>query len=124
MAMNEFILKGVKLVILFSIISIICIILSPLIMPLFIPLIIIFIGSILMDAQGTISFILSCYHKYNLLKIKYYYKTTPENESHNRLITGQTWNEFCDTLKAASVAISSGPQDALSQAEGYRFLVR
>ena len=42
---------------------------------------------------------------------------TPSSAAHQRLVTGQTWDEFCDTLKAAgNVALSSGaPLDELNQ---------
>ena len=43
-----------------------------------------------------------------------------------RVVSGQSWNEFCDTLKAAGAALSfpGAPQDAFNQAEGYRYLSR
>ena len=117
-----------KLGIIFGATSALCVILSPILIPIMItvviPLFVILIGSLLTNAQGTIAFLLKCYHKFNVLKIKYIYGTTPENRAHDRLITGTAWSEFCDTLKSASSAISNGPQDALSQAEGYRFLAR
>ncbi len=42
------------------------------------------------------------------------------------MLSGQTWEEFCDTLKAAGAAVSGmgAPQDPLTQAEGYRYLTR
>jgi hypothetical protein len=41
-------------------------------------------------------------------------------------LTGQSWDEFCDTLKAAGSNISGhgNPTDPLTQAEGYRYLSR
>eukprot|EP01083_Nonionella_stella_P024081 66613_1 len=124
MAPGAHILMVVKYAICFALVSALCIVFSPIIIPIIMPLLVIFIGSLLIDAQNTIAFVLKCYHQWNLLKIKYYYKSTPTDVSHTRLITGQAWTEFCDTLKAAQSAISNGPQDALSQAEGYRFLAR
>ena len=43
-----------------------------------------------------------------------------------RVAGGQSWNEFCDTLKAAGAALQfpGTPRDAFSQAEGYRYLSR
>ena len=40
--------------------------------------------------------------------------------------SGQAWEEFCDTLKAAGGALvgPGAPKDAFSQAEGYRYLSR
>ena len=93
-------------------------------LPVLVPLILTLIISLLYSQQQTIAFLLKLYHNWNLFKIKYLYRSTPENVSHDRLITGQAWSEFCDTLKGAQSAISNGPQDALSQAEGYRFLAR
>jgi len=43
-----------------------------------------------------------------------------------RLMSGATWNEFCDTLKnAGNVVLSkSAPADPLTRAEGFRYLSR
>jgi hypothetical protein len=43
-----------------------------------------------------------------------------------RLVEGQSWDEFCETLKAAGAAITGlgAPGDVLTQAEGYRYLTR
>ena len=43
-----------------------------------------------------------------------------------RVVSGKSWDEFCDTLKAAGAALNfpKAPQDAFSQAEGYRYLSR
>ena len=43
-----------------------------------------------------------------------------------RVVSGQTWDEFCDALKAAGAALQfpGAPRDAFSQAEGYRYLSR
>jgi hypothetical protein len=51
---------------------------------------------------------------------------TPAAEAERRLVSGQSWEEFCDTLKAAGAALHfpGAPQDAMSQAEGYRYLSR
>ena len=42
------------------------------------------------------------------------------------MLNGVAWGEFCDTLKAAgaSMLAPGAPQDAFSQAEGYRYLAR
>ncbi|MEM9557338.1 MAG: hypothetical protein AAGC60_23975 [Acidobacteriota bacterium] len=50
-----------------------------------------------------------------------------EDDVHaGRVVSGQSWDEFCDTLKAAGAALAHGdaPRDTLSQAEGYRYLAR
>jgi len=50
----------------------------------------------------------------------------PEGEAERRVVSGETWDEFCDTLKAAgAVLLSPGvPRDSFTQAEGYRYLTR
>jgi hypothetical protein len=49
-----------------------------------------------------------------------------EEEAARRILSGRSWAEFCDTLKAAGSAIAApgAPKDALNQAEGYRYLSR
>ncbi len=44
----------------------------------------------------------------------------------NRILTGKSWSEFCNTLKAAGSAVigMDSPKDPLNQAEGYRYLSR
>ena len=51
---------------------------------------------------------------------------TPDDVSERRIVSGEAWEEFCDTLKAASVALRfpGTPQDPFDQAEGYRYLSR
>ncbi len=43
-----------------------------------------------------------------------------------RVASGKSWNEFCDTLKAAGAALQfpGTPRDSFNQAEGYRYLSR
>lgn len=47
-------------------------------------------------------------------------------EAATRLVSGQSWAEFCDTLKAAGAALTfpGAPTDPQNQAEGYRYLTR
>jgi len=50
-----------------------------------------------------------------------------EDDIHaQRVVTGKSWEEFCDTLKAAGTALvfNGTPHDSFSQAEGYRYLSR
>ncbi|TFG60071.1 MAG: DUF1214 domain-containing protein [Spirochaetales bacterium] len=49
-----------------------------------------------------------------------------EEAAYDRLVSGKVWEEFCDTLKAAGASVMGfgSPKDALSQAEGYRYLSR
>lgn len=50
----------------------------------------------------------------------------PESEAERRIVTGQSWEEFCDTLKAAGASLQfpGTPSDPFNQAEGYRYLSR
>ena len=49
-----------------------------------------------------------------------------EAEASERIRTGASWNEFCDTLKAAGAVIlrEGAPDDAFTRAEGFRYLSR
>ena len=51
---------------------------------------------------------------------------TPTDVAERRVCTGESWAEFCDTLKAAGASLQfpGAPSDAFSQAEGYRYLSR
>lgn len=51
---------------------------------------------------------------------------TPASHAARRIVTGQTWNDFCDTLKAAGANIlrHADGTDERTQAEGYRYLSR
>ena len=49
-----------------------------------------------------------------------------ESESVERVMSGKSWEEFCDTLKAAGQTIRAegSPDNVLDRAEGYRYLSR
>ncbi|NIP13508.1 MAG: DUF1214 domain-containing protein [Pseudomonadales bacterium] len=51
---------------------------------------------------------------------------TPDDLAAERIVSGRSWEEFCDTLKAAGAALTfpGAPRDAFNQAEGYRYLTR
>lgn len=51
---------------------------------------------------------------------------TPEGIAEQRIVSGDAWEEFCDTLKAAGASLKfpGTPQDPFDQAEGYRYLAR
>ena len=51
---------------------------------------------------------------------------TPADTAAQRVVSGRTWDEFCDTLKAAGAALTfpGAPRDPFNQAEGYRYLSR
>lgn len=72
-----------------------------------------------------------------LLSISNYYKATirlvlkvqgltPASHAQRRVVSGRTWEDFCDTLKAAGANVigHSGSIDMRTQAEGYRYLSR
>ncbi|MEQ9422864.1 MAG: DUF1214 domain-containing protein [Cyclobacteriaceae bacterium] len=69
--------------------------------------------------------LLSGYRSFRRFWLKINNKT--ENDIHEqRVVSGKSWEEFCDTLKAAGTALvfNGTPQDSFSQAEGYRYLSR
>lgn len=68
---------------------------------------------------------LGAFRKANLLMLKWRGKTL-DDVAEQRLVSGQSWEEFCDTLKAAGASLSfpGAPTDAFNQAEGYRYLTR
>ena len=51
---------------------------------------------------------------------------TQDDVAAQRVVSGESWNEFCDSLKAAGAALSfpGSPRDPFNQAEGYRYLSR
>ena len=50
----------------------------------------------------------------------------PEDVAERRIVSGEAWEEYCDTLKAAGASLKfpGTPQDPFDQAEGYRYLAR
>lgn len=69
--------------------------------------------------------ILAAYQRFNVLRLRLAGRT-PEDEAQRRVVSGEAWAEFCDTLKSAGAAVlaAGAPDDALTQAEGYRYLSR
>ncbi|MFO7613085.1 MAG: hypothetical protein R6W71_00425, partial [Bacteroidales bacterium] len=51
---------------------------------------------------------------------------TEDDESARRIVTGKSWEEFCDRLKLAGAVLMhpGAPQDPFQQAEGVRYLTR
>ena len=51
---------------------------------------------------------------------------TEEDIHTQRIVSGKSWDEFCDQLKLAGTVLKSPgtPQDAFNQAEGLRYLTR
>ena len=49
-----------------------------------------------------------------------------KSDAAQRVVDGTAWDEFCDALKEAGKILKTekAPQDAFSQAEGYRYLTR
>ena len=69
--------------------------------------------------------LLGLFRKVSLLILKLRGKTEADVASQ-RIVSGQAWEEFCDTLKAAGASLTfpGTPQDPFNQAEGYRYLTR
>ena len=71
---------------------------------------------------------LSCY-RFVALRLAYLHRVLTGRRgtvAEERVLSGQSWDEFCDTLKAAgaTVVAPGAPNDVLNQAEGYRYLAR
>ena len=49
-----------------------------------------------------------------------------DESSTERIVSGKSWEDFCDTLKSAGQAIlrDGSPRDVLDRAEGFRYLSR
>ncbi len=60
------------------------------------------------------------------LAIRWLRGRTDDDSAARRVVRGEAWDEFCDTLKAAGAALTfpGAPQDPFNQAEGYRYLSR
>ena len=69
--------------------------------------------------------LLALYRRASLFMLKLKGKTTADI-AEQRVVSGQAWDEFCDTLKAAGAALNypGAPRDPFNQAEGYRYLTR
>lgn len=69
--------------------------------------------------------LLNLYRKATLAVLKWRGKTL-DDVAAERIVSGQAWEEFCDTLKAAGAALNfpGAPRDPFNQAEGYRYLTR
>ena len=69
--------------------------------------------------------LLALFRRASLLTLKLRGKTTAD-VAEQRVVSGQAWDEFCDTLKAAGAALNfpGAPRDPFNQAEGYRYLSR
>ncbi len=74
------------------------------------------------------AFLVKClqgFRKIRLLMLKLRGQTEADVAAR-RIVEGKSWEEFCDTLKAAGSAMvfPGAPRDAFNQAEGYRYLSR
>ena len=69
--------------------------------------------------------LLALFRRCSLLLLRLRGKTTAD-VAEQRVVSGQAWDEFCDTLKAAGAALNypGAPRDPFNQAEGYRYLSR
>lgn len=72
-----------------------------------------------------LKFILGLQKKHAIRKLKRR-GVTSEQASAEKIISGQAWDEFCDTLKTAGGSILgfNSPDDPLTRAEGFRYLSR
>ncbi|MFT4825736.1 MAG: hypothetical protein ACJAUG_002528 [Halioglobus sp.] len=52
--------------------------------------------------------------------------TIEANDAEQRVLSGQTWADFCDGLKEAGELVNAdkAPDDSFNRAEGYRYLTR
>jgi len=75
--------------------------------------------------KGALLTIMSWYKQLQRLRLRLL-NDTVEDEAHRNLVSGRTWETFCETLKVAGTAIiqHGTPKDPVSQAEGYRYLSR
>jgi len=64
---------------------------------------------------------LDCYRRVNRFRM-WLRGTSATSETERRVVSGQAWADFCDTLKAAGAAMNAPgtPMDPDTQAEGYR----
>ena len=69
--------------------------------------------------------LLALFRRASLSMLKLRGKTTAD-VAEQRVVGGKSWDEFCDTLKAAGAALNypGAPRDPFNQAEGYRYLTR
>ena len=69
--------------------------------------------------------LLSVFRRMSLL-IRRLRGQTEDDAAARRVVRGQSWDDFCDALKAAGAALQfpGAPQDPFNQAEGYRYLSR
>jgi len=75
--------------------------------------------------KGIVIFCLELYKFVNRMSMKLRGYTTA-TLSQQRIISGKSWDEFCDSLKAAGAVVMApgAPRDPFVQAEGYRYLSR
>jgi len=69
--------------------------------------------------------VLALFRRLSLLSRKLRGKSE-DDIATERVVSGRSWDEFCDTLKAAGASLNfpGTPRDAFNQAEGYRYLSR
>lgn len=69
--------------------------------------------------------LLGCFKKFSVLLLRIRGQT-PTSYSEQRVVTGQAWDQFCDSLKAAGASLYGPgcPKDPFNQAEGLRYLSR
>ncbi|MBK8408274.1 MAG: DUF1214 domain-containing protein [Sandaracinaceae bacterium] len=75
--------------------------------------------------RGAAVWLLDIYRRFNLAVLAFR-GDTPASEAERRVVSGQAWAEWCDTLKSAGATLTSPgcPTSPFDQAEGYRYLTR
>jgi hypothetical protein len=75
--------------------------------------------------QNFVFFFLNLFRRFRNTFLKLTGKTEAD-VTHERIVTGKAWVDFCDNLKAAGAALAypGTPRDAFQQAEGLRYLSR
>ncbi|MCA9536492.1 MAG: DUF1214 domain-containing protein [Myxococcales bacterium] len=75
--------------------------------------------------RGTVVGVLELYRRARLAWLGLTNRTEA-SESERRVVSGEAWAEWCDTLKAAGASLTSAgcPTAPFDQAEGYRYLTR
>lgn len=80
---------------------------------------------VLRGPRGAVVALLDLYRRFNLAVLAFQGQT-PASQAERRVVSGDAWAEWCDTLKAAGATMTAPgcPTTPFDQAEGYRYLTR